>query len=163
MARLEGKLVMRHIKRTLHQVFIRLPDRYCSHCGAKGVYESSKEYNYDDAERLLCFHEPCDRGLPNEVYDADHTLPRLARGEAEVVDHREWVDVLPDLTPAEQYLQDSMQSMHRRLCLQMFGDGSQVLVAPDRRAIVQDLAPLLSPEVAKKLLEFPIMPEGDND
>lgn len=136
MARLEGELVMRHIKRTLHQVFTHLPDRYCSHCGAKGVYESSKEYNYDDAERLLCFHEPCDRALPNQVYDADHTLPRLARGEAEVVDYREWVDVLPDLTPTEQYLQDSMQSMHRSLCLQMFGDGTEILSELDRIAQV---------------------------
>jgi hypothetical protein len=94
------------VKRHQQQTFTYLDERFCSHCGTKGVYKNG----CDEHEELYCF--ACNDSRPYMIYDADHTLPKLMAREPKVVDARVWE---AEISPLEKLVEDSFAALSRKM------------------------------------------------
>jgi hypothetical protein len=96
------------VKRSAQTTYTLLPERFCTYCGAVGIYEDDMD-DYYQGNGTFCFR--CSEARPLTLRDAG-SLPKLLAGEAVVVDRVEWETEEDELTVAfENYMHKVAASM----------------------------------------------------
>lgn len=110
---------MIEVKRHRQTTYYYLPDRYCTFCGTKGIYEC---YLYDE-DPVFCF--ACEVHQPAELNDPDHSLPLFAARAEKVVDRKEWTELMSKrVHEFDKIIEDKMCAVNRILALSLYGDGN---------------------------------------
>ena len=126
-------IIKRDYSRT--QIFNHMPDRFCTYCGAKGIYNQEHDYTYE----THCM--ACDKG-PARLYDADSSLPKLLAGESQVIDFKEdirYEEITEQHHELEQSVVRAMNNMARSLSPTLYtvggyGDNTQRIdIAKDNK------------------------------
>lgn len=92
------------VKRSSQITYRLLPERFCTYCGAKGIYEDDVE-DYYSGNGEFCFH--CGENRPMGIRDQT-TLPRFLANEPTVIDRIEWES---EVTEFEHLFENHMRNV----------------------------------------------------
>ncbi len=106
------------VKRSIQTTYTHLPDRFCTHCGAKGIYEDDCNDYYVGCG-WFCFH--CNDQRPHQFYDAD-TLDLCVNGQATVVDFKQWTEMQSE---CDILMTDMMRNVCDSFARSLYGDGTK--------------------------------------
>jgi hypothetical protein len=110
-------------RRVQQTKYTYLQDRFCTHCGARGIYEDEASEDWFDwgysGAALFCFH--CEQGPKPDLHNVDECLAGFRAGAPTVVDREEWTE---QVSPFQIEMEDSMARFVRTWSQAMYGPSS---------------------------------------